>query len=265
MYPQKTARQRMLRGKEGIMSLAQGIVHWAPPAAALEAGRSSLLAIDARRSFISPCCEWVVPICANHWLRNWRRALSKTWSDWTCSKFQAARKAAEEPDTNSYGLALKKLSRDKLRDHGLEMTSESESGCSQDILGYTWIPQTLRFHPLKNLRVRWFWAAPRNWWNWWDSHVTYGYNGFAYRGCWWYVFVSKCRIPPNPGRPWYGEVVSTEFVEPNRRRWWLAKVSQSLEGGPVGDRAKVVEACGQTAGRFTNFLVHFFAKQILLL
>ena len=66
MYPQKTARQRMLRGKEGIMSLAQGIVHWAPPAAALEAGRSSLLAIDARRSFISPCCEWVVPICANH-------------------------------------------------------------------------------------------------------------------------------------------------------------------------------------------------------
>ena len=27
----------MLRGKEGIMSLAQGIVHWAPPAAALEA------------------------------------------------------------------------------------------------------------------------------------------------------------------------------------------------------------------------------------
>lgn len=51
MYPQKTARQRMLRGKEGIMSLAQGIVHWAPPAVALEAGRSSLLAIDARRSF----------------------------------------------------------------------------------------------------------------------------------------------------------------------------------------------------------------------
>lgn len=45
------AMQRMLRGKEGIMSLAQGIVHWAPPAAALE----------------------------------------------------AARKAAEEPDTNSYG------------------------------------------------------------------------------------------------------------------------------------------------------------------
>ena len=55
MYSRKTARQRMLRGKEGIMSLAQGIVHWAPPAAALE----------------------------------------------------AARKAAEEPDTNSYGLALR--------------------------------------------------------------------------------------------------------------------------------------------------------------
>lgn len=31
------AMQRMLRGKEGIMSLAQGIVHWAPPVAASEA------------------------------------------------------------------------------------------------------------------------------------------------------------------------------------------------------------------------------------
>ena len=133
---------------------------------------------------------------------------------------------------------------------------------------YTWIyldTSNSSFSSPEDLRVRWFWAAPRNWWNWWDSHVTYCYNGFAYRGCWWYVFVSKCRIPPNPGRPWYGEVVSTEFVEPNRRRWWLAKVSRSLEGGPVGDRAKVVEPCGQTAGRFTNFLVHFLAKQILLL
>eukprot|EP00931_Biecheleriopsis_adriatica_P115663 TRINITY_DN91432_c0_g1_i1.p1 TRINITY_DN91432_c0_g1~~TRINITY_DN91432_c0_g1_i1.p1 ORF type:complete len:445 (-),score=96.31 TRINITY_DN91432_c0_g1_i1:4-1218(-) len=31
------AMQRMLRGKEGIMSLAQGIVHWAPPQAVIEA------------------------------------------------------------------------------------------------------------------------------------------------------------------------------------------------------------------------------------
>ena len=30
-------RQRMLRGKDGIMSLAQGIVHWSPPPGALEA------------------------------------------------------------------------------------------------------------------------------------------------------------------------------------------------------------------------------------
>ena len=29
--------QRMLRGKEGILSLAQGVVHWQPPAAALSA------------------------------------------------------------------------------------------------------------------------------------------------------------------------------------------------------------------------------------
>ncbi|CAK9011310.1 unnamed protein product [Durusdinium trenchii] len=35
------AMQRMLRGKEGIMSLAQGIVHWAPPPEALEAVRTA--------------------------------------------------------------------------------------------------------------------------------------------------------------------------------------------------------------------------------
>eukprot|EP00438_Fugacium_kawagutii_P031081 Skav204623 [mRNA] locus=scaffold1712:235083:244373:- [translate_table: standard] len=33
--------QRMLRGKEGIMSLAQGIVHWSPPPAALEAAQKA--------------------------------------------------------------------------------------------------------------------------------------------------------------------------------------------------------------------------------
>ena len=35
------AMQRMLRGKQGILSLAQGIVHWAPPPGALAAARQA--------------------------------------------------------------------------------------------------------------------------------------------------------------------------------------------------------------------------------
>ena len=35
--PVIVSMQQMLRGKEGILSLAQGIVHWGPPPAALAA------------------------------------------------------------------------------------------------------------------------------------------------------------------------------------------------------------------------------------
>ena len=34
--------QQMLRGKEGVLSLAQGIVHWAPPDEALQAARAAM-------------------------------------------------------------------------------------------------------------------------------------------------------------------------------------------------------------------------------
>lgn len=34
--------QQMMRGKEGLLSLAQGIVHWKPPSSALEAARSAI-------------------------------------------------------------------------------------------------------------------------------------------------------------------------------------------------------------------------------
>lgn len=41
------AMQRMLRGKEGILSLAQGIVHWAPPEAALAAAARAATEADS--------------------------------------------------------------------------------------------------------------------------------------------------------------------------------------------------------------------------
>ena len=34
--------QKMMRGKEGLLSLAQGIVHWKPPPTAIEAARAAL-------------------------------------------------------------------------------------------------------------------------------------------------------------------------------------------------------------------------------
>lgn len=37
------AMQQMMRGREGVISLAQGIVHWSPPEAALEAAKSAVM------------------------------------------------------------------------------------------------------------------------------------------------------------------------------------------------------------------------------
>ena len=40
--PVIVSMQQMLRGKEGILSLAQGIVHWSPPDEALQAARAAV-------------------------------------------------------------------------------------------------------------------------------------------------------------------------------------------------------------------------------
>ena len=40
--PVIVSMQQMLRGKEGILSLAQGIVHWSPPEEALQAARAAV-------------------------------------------------------------------------------------------------------------------------------------------------------------------------------------------------------------------------------
>eukprot|EP00434_Breviolum_minutum_P015144 symbB.v1.2.013356.t1/scaffold942.1/size149982/7 len=52
------AMQRMLRGKDGIMSLAQGIVHWSPPASALEAARKAAEEADTN----SYCADDGLPV-----------------------------------------------------------------------------------------------------------------------------------------------------------------------------------------------------------
>ena len=42
--------QKMMAGKEGVLSLAQGIVHWKPPKSAAEAARNALEEDDTNRS-----------------------------------------------------------------------------------------------------------------------------------------------------------------------------------------------------------------------